>query len=355
MIALLIGILILTGLYHFFYSVGQSNRLLHAESRMQENARLAFSIMTNTIQQAGNFGCQSGQSLPAKSIMNTVLFKPWQWIEGWEAQGTAYARRVEVANNRYLKSIETSHWRSTSVSNKPAGTKLRKQTDVLKVWYVKQYTTAENIQNDKLYYTDMNLSLDLNDIVVLNDCRQQVFAQVCDCQSNQRGDCGGNYLSLRARNCLSPGNQAFDLSLLNLASTEVGILEHAIFFVSQRASKYRQANDHLPSLYVRYLGKGLSLGNKQEIIEGVENLQFLYGEDNDQDGTANYYVSADQVIDWHQVVSIRVSLLLRSLANNLTVGRQRVYFNGAVLLQPKDDRYLRRVYSTTIKLRNRGE
>ncbi|MDT8372197.1 MAG: PilW family protein, partial [Gammaproteobacteria bacterium] len=56
-----------------------------------------------------------------------------------------------------------------------------------------------------------------------------------------------------------------------------------------------------------------------ELIEGIENMQILYGEDTDADNTANYYVPAGTGgLNMNQVVSIRISLLVRSMDDNLT-------------------------------------
>lgn len=63
--------------------------------------------------------------------------------------------------------------------------------------------------------------------------------------------------------------------------------------------------------------------------------------------------------DWKNVVSLRVSLLLRSLNNNVINDEQSMEFNGAeIKIKPtndnKLDRYLRRVFTSTISLRNRN-
>ena len=51
-------------------------------------------------------------------------------------------------------------------------------------------------------------------------------------------------------------------------------------------------------------------------MEGVESMEILYGVDTDGDDAANYYVTADAVADWAQVVSVRVSLLVATIDNN---------------------------------------
>jgi type IV pilus assembly protein PilW len=70
-------------------------------------------------------------------------------------------------------------------------------------------------------------------------------------------------------------------------------------------------------------------------------------------------VSADDVDNWSNVVSLKVSLLLRSLNNNVLSGDQVLEFNGAPIKvadtkDGKTDRYLRRVFTSTISIRNRN-
>jgi len=80
-------------------------------------------------------------------------------------------------------------------------------------------------------------------------------------------------------------------------------------------------------------------------------MQILYGEDTNLDDAADQYVTADNVADWGNVLSVRVSLLLRTLEDNLVVdGPQTYSFNGD---PPATDSRLRAVFSRTISLRNR--
>lgn len=90
----------------------------------------------------------------------------------------------------------------------------------------------------------------------------------------------------------------------------------------------------------------------QELVEGIENMQILYGVDTDtpHDG-ANYYVPADPAPNWSNVVSIRISLLAVSLDDNLTSQPLPYTYNGATTTP--SDRKLRRVFNTTIAVRNR--
>ncbi len=57
----------------------------------------------------------------------------------------------------------------------------------------------------------------------------------------------------------------------------------------------------------------------QELVEGIENMQILYGVDTDaiHDG-ANYYVAADPALDWPNVVSVRITLTASTINGRIT-------------------------------------
>lgn len=103
-----------------------------------------------------------------------------------------------------------------------------------------------------------------------------------------------------------------------------------------------------------------------QLIEGVENMQVLYGIDTaaDADQTPNYYISAPTNAEWLNVTSIRVSLLLRTIDDNITDQPLTYTFNGTTeantydpvtgaLNNPPTDRRIRRVFTSTFALRNR--
>ena len=75
----------------------------------------------------------------------------------------------------------------------------------------------------------------------------------------------------------------------------------------------------------------------QELVEGIENLQILYGQDTDNDEVPNYYVDSASVTDLAQVISVRLTLVARTLETNLAAGGGRITRN----------------FTETITLRNR--
>lgn len=89
-----------------------------------------------------------------------------------------------------------------------------------------------------------------------------------------------------------------------------------------------------------------------ELVPDIDNMQLLYGVDTDNDGAANAYVRIGDVTDIDSVVSVRVWLLVRSpTASNLTVTTMTYTLAG--VNYSYTDRFVRRVLTTTINLRNR--
>ena len=43
----------------------------------------------------------------------------------------------------------------------------------------------------------------------------------------------------------------------------------------------------------------------EELVEGVEDMQLLYGVDEDENGGVDRYQDASEVADWNDVVSVR--------------------------------------------------
>jgi type IV pilus assembly protein PilW len=129
-----------------------------------------------------------------------------------------------------------------------------------------------------------------------------------------------------------------------------------VFYIGKRSD----TATNLPSLFRRSLSSTGIAGTAEELVEGVENMQILYGENtnNDSNNTADRFVPADNVTDWDAVVSVRITLLVMSLEDNLVSVAQPYTYNGVVYnggtgngAAPPDKR-LRRVFTTTINLRN---
>jgi type IV pilus assembly protein PilW len=91
------------------------------------------------------------------------------------------------------------------------------------------------------------------------------------------------------------------------------------------------------------------------MIEGVENMQLLYGVDTNADFVVDNYVKANAVTDWTQIIAINIALLIRTQdeTNPGTDTRQYTLLDEPAL-GPFNDRRQRSLFVTTVTLRNRA-
>ncbi len=98
--------------------------------------------------------------------------------------------------------------------------------------------------------------------------------------------------------------------------------------------------------------------NVYPLIEGIDSLQVLYGLD-DAGGTTrspSRYVSAGNVTNWQNVLSVRIALLANSVSALTPAPQNRNYvlLDAAPLAAAdlNNDNRARQIYSTTIHLKN---
>ena len=126
------------------------------------------------------------------------------------------------------------------------------------------------------------------------------------------------------------------------------------FFIKPGEGVNREG-DHPFSLW-----RKAGTGKPVELVEGVENLQVLYGVDTNNDDVPNQYLTANLVIpNFADVVTVRISITVNSVdpvgGNSeptfgclASGGRQACYSGEDV------DGLLRRTFHQTVQLRNQG-
>jgi prepilin-type N-terminal cleavage/methylation domain len=132
-------------------------------------------------------------------------------------------------------------------------------------------------------------------------------------------------------------------------------IESALIYNAFHVDKDDITKDSLGNWVPILYGVG-SNGNqyKNPIVNGVENLQFLYGVDTNADGTVEQYLNATAVSlasAWQRVISIKAGILVRSLEPVLPAAEEKSYQVLDTTLD-RNDRYQRSVYSVVIHLRN---
>ncbi|HFD92130.1 MAG TPA: prepilin-type N-terminal cleavage/methylation domain-containing protein [Gammaproteobacteria bacterium] len=322
MIALTISTILLTGVIQIFISSKQSYRLLDANSRVQENGRFSVDYLTSDLRMAGYTGCYRGTAAGVENILNTPNQFEWDLatpLAGNEWNGAGWTPALAPA-------IAGQVLDNTDVI-------ITRGLDTDGIGLVAPYSDAA-----QLFVDSAAENINDGDIVMVTDCENASMFQV----TNQQVAGGGAIVNIVHSNAaMIPGNTGSLLANSYGADAQLARFVTNVYYIGTGASGE-------PALFRQTL-----VGNTlqtQEMVDGVENMQILYGEDLDGDGVANRYVTADNA-NMANVSSVRVSLLLRSM-DNVTDSPQSYTYNGVDTVA--GDRRIRRVFTTTVKMRNRG-
>jgi type IV pilus assembly protein PilW len=94
-------------------------------------------------------------------------------------------------------------------------------------------------------------------------------------------------------------------------------------------------------------------GDTEELVDNIADMQIEYGVDDGDDGVVDAFRTASNISDWTSVLSVRLSLLVRSDDNALSEA-QTVTFNGTTINSGADtDKRLRSIFNSVVSIRNR--
>lgn len=126
-----------------------------------------------------------------------------------------------------------------------------------------------------------------------------------------------------------------------------------IFFIANN----NDPGDGIPTLKVADLGAGSFA--VVPLVAGIEQMQFEYGLDTNNDGAPENFTAAPaNAIAWRQVTAVKIHLLARNLQNTAGFNDTRSYVLGAKAdgtdntFGPYGDTFKRHVYTTAVRLNN---
>ena len=358
LIAMVMGLTLTAGVMQVYVGNTQTERDQEARARMQENGRFAITYLANELRMAGYLGCLS--TIDENSINNTLdgpppSFQPGVGIQGWEANGTGLGAISNSANNVATTDTDGGGWASSG-GNVLDSTNVVPGTDIVRVWSADGTGATINSISPGAAMTVVNSGLtdiEDGDILLLSDCQRADWVQACNVQEIGGG---ASINSVLSAGCV-PGNDVSS-NLRTQAGGELVKLAGTMFYIGKRGD----VATNPPALFRRSLNQNAGSGNAEELVEGIENLQILYGinADNDNKKTVDSYVAANLVGDWTRVISVRISVLVQSIEDNMLPAAQAYTFNGVTYDGTAGngdlpaDRRLRRVFTSTITLRNRA-
>jgi type IV pilus assembly protein PilW len=364
MVAIVIGLVILAGVSSVMVSSKKTYTAQDSLARLQENARATMLILTQDMRNIGYWGCNPDKDNVHNALKSSASIGASFWfgkpLEGADAAGNLLPSGITISSM--------------------LGVTPKAGTDLI---MIRGLDTGDafsldgpmNSQSASLKVKEQ-APFKSGEVLVVTDCNSADIFQVTNVNT------GGGFDNLihNSGGSTTPGNasgQGGKLSKPYGDDAKVMRYKAHTYFIAPGASGE-------PSLWRQTLSSTGSnfVPTNQELVEGIENLQILYGLDTDGDNLPNNFVKAatlgTNTANWENVVSIRFGIIARALANldtrkvrtaatasqldtrALDIDGDGVYdftgtetstttIDGETVL---DRQYQRRMFRTTVLLRN---
>ena len=380
MISLTVGSVITAGIVQLFSANSDTHRVMMGQSRIQESARFALDFIGRDIYKAGYLGCFSNAPTPVFFTAANGNNIPYEFdlrtgLGGHDAFGVGL-----WAPN--LNGLPTTIG-ATNTNVFVAGTGINTNnivsgTDVLVIRNTLQQDSEIRLAQNMLtsrgnisVLVDQNrglaaLGFSQGDLAMIHDCEKATIFHATGVTLVATPDPLTEQVDIA--HSLDP-TDAWRNSFLTLAQrntfeddANVSAIETHIYFIAPGTGQNRSGNVPLS------LWKKSGTTAPVELVEGIENLQVLYGVSTDGNGTPNQYRPANQVV-MNNVVTVRVTVIantiddvggssatshgcgIQNCAYTLVGGALSAY-NG----NPNDangrDGLIRRAFTQTFMLRN---
>lgn len=340
MIAMVLGLVLMAGVLQVFITSKQTYNLNEEMTWIQENARYAVNFLAEDVRMAGYYGCASR----AANVVNVLKDADSKWVTDFDKGIFGYD-----GNDA---SFPTAVFPRPATATLPAGLP---KTDVITVHRAdlenSLKVTGHNA-NSAVIDIKGTHDYDPGTILIVTDCSNTAIFQTTGNQSNKVNHNAGG--SIVPGNCVKGLGRPRKCTGNAIGNVYPYKDDAEIMRAIGSAYYVDVAANGVPSLFRESLNTGGITTAKEELIQGVENIQIQYGLDTDNDNVPNRYVNANQVTaeQWvSSVVSARITLLLRS---QLALASEPQTFSYMGASYTPTDKYVRRVFSTTVKLRNRG-
>ncbi len=293
MIAMLIGLILLGGAATMFIT---NKRVYKEQAEMgllQENARFALELLADNIRMAGYVGCHDD----IDNVENNL---------------------ATVGVNNFIEFMD-----GTEGAN-----------DSIRIRYFQPFgrtTTSTMGSPDSNILIDDGANINENDILAISDCDS------ADIFMNTHDDVPTD---LRLEHGASGANLSINLSKAYPQDSMIARVVSRQYFIQN------SGNGTGPALWWNHAG------GSEELVEGVEKMELLYGEDTSGNGSPNTFVDANGVTNWRNVVAVQIALLMRTVEEYGTIVDENTYDLLGTVYDPVDDRRRRRVFITTVQVRN---
>jgi len=363
MVAITISLILLSGAITLFINNKVTYETNDNLSRLQENARFAIEFLIDDLRMAGYFGCRNltviedpPGTFKTESHENNIITGP-----------AGFGDLEDIVNPlEGLNDKENGFEWEPSDNTQDVDANILDGTDAVTIRHLSGTNLVETANTAGQFTLEDVTGIAVDDLVAVSHCGGADLFPVTGVSA------GTDQISHPTLSREYDSNGDVDDPANPIVSTFVAVR----YYVGTDA-------DGNPALFREVLGTGVDpVSDHQQLIEGVESMHILYGLDTTNNNIPDTYVPADHaalnpltagaaMAAWSNVVAVRLALLMRTNrpygdANDaVTDGNGKIVYqlNDAtftvpddVINVPDDDtarRYKRRVFTTTVLLRNR--
>jgi type IV pilus assembly protein PilW len=314
MVAVTLSMILMAGVLSIFASSKVTYLSNEKTARLQENGRMALDLIVRDIRASGYMGC--AKAVPFNTTLNTPTALLWDYsrpMQGFEWTGPG----------------SWSPALTTAVI--PAAQAAQDGSDAILLRVAQREGVSQRLTNNLLTATG-NLTVATavanGTVMMITDCNASTVFQVTGSGPPVQ------HAGPSAATTNGPGNLTNDLSYVYQRDARLIPMQTVVYYVRNNS-----------------LWRVIGTNTPEELVEGVQALQIVYGEDTDADRIVNNYVAADAVTNWANIVSVSVSLLVRSEQTGTDIDSQTYNLLGTNV-GPFNDRRQRMLFVTTAALRN---
>ncbi len=351
LVASVIGLIVLSGAVTVFTGNKSSQELSSGMARIQESGRVALDILSNDIRLAGFQGCTDG-TIPPNVIASAgpTITLPNGALWGGEINSGTWSPAL--------------HPDLSNISSQA-----RANSDVVYVQHASGRTTilasSMTTSNGPISVELNPDQLDANDLIIISDCSN---ADIFRATSVSEPTAGSSAVSIAfaagAANTSSTLSTNYQVSASdpNRIKDPMRVMrfEANAYFVKDSGRTDKNGNP-IYSLFVLDTTES-PIGTPMELVEGVENMQIMYGQ-RLPNGSTQYLKAGHPSLEMDSVVSVQIGLLVSSTESITGDDDNRTYLianekigppSSSLSLKHTGGRAMRAAFNTTIQLRNRS-
>lgn len=337
MIASVMGVALLAGFLKVFSVIQDTDRTLRSISEIQDSGRTALRLIKEDVQMSAYQGCATGAHVTFNVIAND---SPTDNLHATAIKG------YEVTDEGWLSGNDRP------TGGLPGTQRALLNSDVVTIHRASTLdlalTKAMSVASSPLEVENNSLKLKKDDLALIADCESVDLFRV----SNDPGADGAIEIA-HDTSANTSGN------LRKAYGTQAKVMRFIAntYFVGETGR--RDDNGHaITALYRRS-----TKGDVVELMEGIENLQILYGA-RSGNGRLRYLPADAASLKWERVESVKISFLIAGSDEVLKDSDKNIYQLAGQEIKPArsagveatytTNKKLRKAFSSTIYMRNKS-